>query len=324
MSTGGQFTEDDEGGGEMTSKELDLLIQQAVTGAQIATGHRVSGDLSAGLFSGVQVEERSAKAPTWNLVEEKFIVENYATISDAEIGKILNRSATAIHIHREREMNLPAPSKSPGVVTVNRAAKILGMSSCHALGYWFEVGLVPGYRLPGGNMCRLIRMDEFTRWVCTPANWVYIDIDKIRDERLYRMAHKRLEHWGDAWWTTAQVAEYHGVAGATIIAMHIKHGYLKGMQPEFSIGGRNLDRSWKYWRILRSEAIALKIHSRTGTRSQFTPRGEAWILKARDELHFSWVKIANSINPSRPRPGRRMATEGAVWQRYKKLKDGKP
>ena len=301
----------------MTTPDLDLLIRQAVTGAQIETGRRPTGDLPVALFAGAHVQERSTRGPAWTQDEEEYIIKHYTTMSDEEIGTALGRTHYAVHVHREREMYLPAPSKAPGITTVNRAAKMLGMSTCHALEYWFRVGLVPGYKLPGGNMCQLIRMDEFTRWVCSPANWIYINIDKIKDKRLYRMTHKRRELWGNDWWTTTQVAEYHGLKDSKVIFMHIKHGYLKAVQPEYSIGGRELNRTWKPWRVLRSDAIALKIHTLHNS-SQFTPAGEAWILRARNELKFSWVRIARSMNPRHPRPGRRIVTDGAVWQRHKK------
>jgi hypothetical protein len=135
----------------MTTDNLDLLIQAAVDGAQISTGRQPSGSLPSALFAGANVQEKTAKMPVWTRLEEEYIREHYTIMSDAEIGAAIGRSANAIHIHREREMNLPSPSKAPGILTVNRAAKMLGMASCHALEYWFDIGLVPGYTLPGGN-----------------------------------------------------------------------------------------------------------------------------------------------------------------------------
>ena len=302
----------------MTTDNLDLLIQAAVDGAQLATGRKPSGSLPSALFSGAEVQEKAARMPAWTLGEEEYIREHYTVMSDAEIGAVLGRSAVAVHVHREREMNLPGASKAPGILTVNRAATMLGMSSCHALEYWFDAGLVPGYTLPGGNMCRLIRIEDFTRWVCNPDNWIYIDIDKITDPRLYRLARKRLERWGDAWWGNAQVAAFHG-RDARDVQSWIRHGYLRGVQPEYSIGGRHADRYWKLWRVLRSDAIALVPPTRS-SRSQFTPAGDAWILHAHDELGMGWRDIARSMNPRRPRPGRMLATDGSVNAHYLKLK----
>lgn len=54
--------------------------------------------------------------------------------------------------------------------------------------------------------------------------------------------------------------------------------------------------------------------------SQFTPAGDAWILRAHDELGLGWRAIAASMNPRRPRPGRMLATDGAVNAHYLKLK----
>jgi hypothetical protein len=302
----------------MTTDNLDLLIQAAVDGAQIATGRQPSGSLPSALFAGAEVQEKRAKGPVWTRAEEEYIIGHYTILSDAEIGAALGRSAVAVHVHREREMNLPGASKAPGILTVNRAAKMLGMASCHALEYWFDVGLVPGYTLPGGNMCRLIRLEEFTRWVCNPDNWIYIDIDKIKDPRLYRLAHKRLERWGDAWWGNAQVAAFHG-RNARDVQSWIRHGHLRGMQPRYSIGGRDLDRYWKLWRVLRSDAIAFVPPTRS-SRSQFTPAGDEWILRARDELGLGWRTIACSMNPKRIRPGRHLITDGQVWAHYKQMK----
>ncbi len=302
----------------MSSENLDLLVSQAITAAEIAGNRKPSGNLPGSLFSGVRVQERQAKSPDWTAEEERFIVEHLAAMSDAEIGVALGRTPVAIRVHREREMNLPSRSKSPGIFTLNKASKMLGLSSCHALSFWLESGIFPGYRLPGGGMARLVTLEDLTRWVCTPANWVYLDIDQIRDERLYRMAHKRLSLWGDEWWSNVQVAEYHGI-DTREVQRHIKNGYLKAVQPPCSIGGRAPDRAWKLWRVLRSDAIALTVRTRAN-RSQFTPAGEAWILRAHDELDMSFGSIARTMNPAHPRPGRKLATEGAVYGRYWKLK----
>lgn len=299
----------------MIAANLDLLIQSAVAGAQVQAGQRPTGDLPAALFAGAQVRERGVKMPDWTHAEEEYIVEHYTSLSDAEIGAVLGRSAIAIHLHREREMNLPGPSKAPGILTVNRAARMLGMASCHALGYWFEIGLVPGYRLPGGNMCRLIRVDEFTRWVCNPTNWIYIDIDKIANERLRRMAFERRRRWNDDWWTTSQVAGYHGVT-IQDVKRYIQLGYIHGVQPAFSLGGRELDRTWKPWRILRSEATRPGLHFwtraeiRSGRRC-WSEAADAWILKARDRRGLKFTAI-----------GRTMKRDSSlVGLRYRALKE---
>jgi hypothetical protein len=286
----------------MTAPNLDLLIQIAVTGAQIATGRHATGNLPEALFAGTQVQDRTAKQPNWTAAEEKFIVENYVILSDMEIGAILGRSATAIHVHREREMNLPGPSKAHGILTINRAAKMLGLNSCHALAYWFDAGLLPGYKLPGGSMCRLIQVADFIRWVCTPANWIYIDIDKITDVKLKRMAFKRRERWNDDWWSTVQVAQYHGVSTQDV-KRYIKLGYIQAIQPEYSIGGRELNRNWKPWRVLRSEATHPGLHFwtraeiRTGRRI-WSAAADAWILKARDELGLKFTTIGRTMKRS--------------------------
>ena len=286
----------------MTTDNLDLLIQAAVDGAQLATGRKPSGSLPSALFSGAEVQEKAARMPAWTLGEEEYIREHYTVMSDAEIGAVLGRSAVAVHVHREREMNLPGASKAPGILTVNRAANMLGMSSCHALKYWFDAGLVPGYTLPGGNMCRLIRLEDFTRWVCTPDNWIYFDIDKITDPRLRRMAFLRREHWGDDWWTTVEVARYHHTS-TDEVKRFIKLGYIRGVQPGYSIGGRHLDRHWKSWRVLRSEATrpGLRFWTlaelRTGRR-QWSAEADAWILRARDELRMNFPAIARTMKRS--------------------------
>jgi hypothetical protein len=302
----------------MTTDNLDLLIQAAVDGAQIATGRKSSGSLPSALFAGADIQEKTARMPAWTLEEEEYIREHYTVLSDAEIGSALGRSGVAVHVHREREMNLPGASKAPGILTVNRAAKMLGMASCHALEYWFDAGLVPGYKLPGGNMCRLIRIDDFTRWVCNPDNWIYIDIDKITDPRLYRLAHKRLERWGNAWWGNAQVAAFHG-RDARDVQSWIRNGHLRGMQTGLSISGRHMDRYWMLWRVLRSDAIAFIPPTRS-SRSQFTPAGDKWILRAHDELGLGWRAIAASMNPRCPRPGRMLATDDAIQVHYKLMK----
>jgi hypothetical protein len=172
--------------------------------------------------------------------------------------------------------------------------------------------------LPGGDMVNLITLHDLTVWVCDPDNWIYIDIDKIHDARLRKLAFKRREHWGDDWWTTAEVAAYHHVDSQDV-KRYTKLGYLHGVQPEHSISGRHVERAWRNWRFLRSEATRPDLHFwtladlRTGRR-EYSERADQWILKARDELGMSFPDISRSMKWKETRPGQ------LIHMRYHRIK----
>jgi len=75
----------------------------------------------------------------WSEREDEFLRQNLGVLSEEEIGAALRRTLTAVHLRWKRDLGLPAPSKTPGYMTANQAAKILAVD-VHAVCRWSRVG----------------------------------------------------------------------------------------------------------------------------------------------------------------------------------------
>lgn len=192
------------------------------------------------------------KAPNWGKEEEAFLSANLGILTDAQIGERLGRSEIGVHLHWIRDMQLPSPSKAPGVITAHKAARMLGIDS-HKIAHWVDKGFIPGRQMAGGTKIRLIEREAFKQWVLNTANWMYFDIGKVQETELKRLLKDAAKRWGDEWWPTPKVAKYHGV-GVGDVKRYIKMGRIKATQIRYSYGGRHPDLGWKLWFVLKSEA----------------------------------------------------------------------
>ena len=241
-------------------------------------------------------------------------------MTDAEMGKALGRSETAVHLRWTR-MGLPGPSKNPNVITAQKAAILLGIDS-HKICHWVDMGIIRGRLMAGHRKIRLIRREDFRRWVLNPENWIYFDPNKISDKSLRRLALLRKKRWGDEWWTTRQVAEYHGVETSDV-KRYIQLGRIRARQTTVSLGGRHVDMSWASWFVLKSEAIRpdlvfiKKGKGNPGISKRFSARADSWILKARDELGMTFRAIERTMKIERKKCG------SVISARYYHLKEQK-
>jgi hypothetical protein len=144
---------------------------------------------------------------------------------------------------------------------------------------------------------------------------VYFDIHKVVDLHLKRLIELRAARWNDEWWTTRRVADHHGVT-TNEIKRYIKLGYLPAYRLPISLGGREHDRKWSYWFVLRSHALEVKFINHNA-QSAFTPRADAWILKAHDELGMTFNHIGLTMKIGKPLPG---GSNKAIVYRYRQLK----
>jgi len=270
--------------------DLDALILAAVSSAGVADGKLP--DLPAALFGAQKVSRRP---PRWTPEEEDFVRRNLGRLSDEEIGQALGRTAVAVNIHWKRDLHLTAPSKHPDFLTAHKAAELLGIEK-RKVAYWCEAGLIP-HQLVNGRRMHIIPRVSFERWVVTPENWIYFDWPKISDPRLRRLCKLRAERWGDEWWTTVQVAEYHRV-GTKTITQQISRGTLPAVQCQASRGGRARSpiRGWTYWYVRKSVAVSAKVYQGRGGSRPWRPteRAKAWMLKAYAE-GWSCMAIARSM-----------------------------
>lgn len=263
---------------------------------------------------------RSIRSPAWSESEDQFLREHLAMMTDAEIGEQLGRSEIAVHLRWSRDLHLPSRSKHPEVITANQAADMLGIDD-HKTAYWVDCGLIPGRLMPGERKMRLIRRQDFRRWVLNPMNWPYFDIRKVNDAELKRMLRKRAARWGDEWWSTRQVADYHGVDPKDVERYIKKLGRLHSFHLPVSRGGRNIDRGWSNHYVLKSEAIGVTFKKGKGNHMpcKFTPAADAWILKARDELMMTFIEIGRTMKIGRVK---RRGTNSTIAYRYHLLKAG--
>lgn len=279
--------------------DLDLIIDVA------AARYGRRSDIPAALV-GASAQMKQQRMPAWSREEDDFLRRNLGVLSEEMIAFSLGRSEHAVHLRWERELHIPAPSKDLRYITAHQAAKDLGVEG-HAMTYWCDAGLVPSRRMAGERAIRLIRRITFHRWAVNPENWVYFDPDAVRDEHLARLIALKKARWGDEWWRTTQVAEYHGVT-VQDVKRYISLGRIKAVRPEYSIGGRNLGDAWRWNFVLKSEATRPDIvfyklgkGSPAQLRPRFTPRADGWILRARDELHLEYEAIARTMKINDPR-----------------------
>jgi hypothetical protein len=270
-----------------------------------------------------ETETETVKGRTWTEEEDRFLRENIAIMTDAEIGEQLGRSENAVHLRWSRDLQLPSRSKHPDVITALQAARLLGIDG-HKTAGWIDMGLLPGRLMPGRqtkfNTIRLIDRIAFRRWVLNPMNWVYFDPKKVRDPELKRMCQKRAARWGDAWWTVRQVADYHGV-NIKNVEQTIARGKLRSFQPPVALGGRHWDRRWAFHFVLKSDAVAATFYTGKGSQkkiSRFTPAADVWILKARDELGMTFIGIGRTMKIGKWNYVHR--TNPIIAYRYRQLK----
>lgn len=266
---------------------------------------------------------------TWSPAEDQFLRDHLALLTDAEIGEQLGRSEIAVHLRWSRDLHLPSRSKHPDIVTARRAAVMLGIDE-HKIAHWVDCGLIPGRLMPGKqtkfNTIRLINRITFRRWVLNPMNWVYFRIEKIRDPELKRMCKKRAARWGDEWWTTRQVADYHGVDTKDVERYIVKLKRLRSFHLPVSLGGRHPARGWSNHFVLKSEAVQVTFYKRGKghfERSQFTPAADRWLLYARDVLGFTFVHIGRTMKIGAEKKNHKTGTSMSnptISYRYHQLK----
>lgn len=285
---------------DLTLDELDLFLE--------ATARRV-----------VASSPRQ-KAPEWNEAEIAYLHQNAGKLDDAALGAALGRNANAVKIFRVRQ-GLRAVSRAREAwLTANIAARdCLGLDQ-HKVIYWCRAGLIPATKKTheaSGREYFLIARQALTAWVVNPDNWVYFDWHNLPDPHLRRLCELRAARWGDEWWDTRQVALALG-GDVGDVKRYIKLGLLRARQPEFPLGGRDFGNGWRNWFVLKSEALRCPRFKRRGEDlARFTPRADAWILRARDELHLPWEVIGRLMGS--PRRGKTGPTGTTVHGRYQRL-----
>ncbi len=222
----------------MGTYNLDLLIDAAVK----------------------QSESQRGKSRQWSASDDAFLRNNLGKLTEAELAKKLGRTVTAVHLRWSRDLQLPAPSKAPGILTAHDVARALGVDA-HKTCHWVDVGFIKGRQMAGGRKIRLINREDFEAWALEPMNWMYFDIQAVQDADLKLKLDEAVKAWGDEWWSTPQVAKYHKVTTGDVKRL-IQDGRIKATQIMVSYGGRHPNMSWKLWFVRKSEAVRVKFVKR--------------------------------------------------------------
>lgn len=199
----------------------------------------------------VSVQEDPPGRRHWTEQEEAVLRSLHGHVSDAEIGKVLGRSVTAVMEHWKRELHLPPPSRDPDYITCYQIALKLGVDT-HIPPYWVDAGIILGEYIPkaGVQLWRRVRLDVLYDWLMDTDNWVWFRLDRVKDPDIKALLDKRQQEWGDEWWTTRQAADYHHVTPKDILR-YVKFGLIKARHVQ-NRGGRGAS-GWANWFILRSE-----------------------------------------------------------------------
>lgn len=272
------------------------------------------------------VAEAPRVSRPWGPAEDEFLRQQVGYMTDQEIGDVLDRTEIAVMLRRKRDLHLPSPSRHPSIITASQAAVMLGVDS-HKITHWVDKGYIPGRYMAGKRVIRLIPRISLLVWAISPKNWVYFDISKVREPKLKRLLALRAQRWGDEWWSSRQVADYHGVTTGDV-KRYIKLGRLKSFRLPVSLGGRHDgDRAWSNHFILKSDAVATQFFRRDQKAQDwyarmFSPRADAWLLKAKDELGMTFVDIGKTMKIGKQKVDKynRGGTNPIIAHRYKVLK----
>jgi len=240
----------------MNDSDLDFLDVAAAVG-RLRSGHNVSSVLTAvsggaaaraGAFLSADEASGSYNRP-WTQDEEDFLRDQLGYLSYGDIGRELSRSAAAIKIRQVR-CRIPAPSRRPEEMTGNQVANALGVC-VKKICALIESGKLPGRVLPGERRIHVVERFALKRWLVNPLNWPYIeapimDTSRITDDKLRRLVELKKARWGDEWWSTGQVADYHGVSDSRTC-----HGRVSSHPRAIQYGN---------WRIRRSDAVQFVFH----------------------------------------------------------------
>jgi hypothetical protein len=262
--------------------DVEYLIDTFIIQAQIANGIPAAWLEKQGRGScGVMGRRRlkRMRMPRWTPEEDAYVLENRGRLALAEIGARLGRSANAVKVHGYR-IQAATPRRTPGYVSGNQIAQILGVDS-HNPPAWIERGILEGEVIPynQSRVWRRTTWPAFLRFLVRPTSWVYFKVEKIKNPRLRRLVELAQAKWGDRWMTTRQAADLRGCeleAIQTAILHGLLHGYHAGSTDRLRVW------AWAQWFVLRSEVerLTLPWGCDKGHIIQWSPRADAFIVRA--------------------------------------------
>ena len=239
--------------------DIDDLLEAAVLEGALAAGRDPA--LAARQFGSSRViaagpggtdgTAERGMANRYSPEEDSFLRRWSGVLTTGELAEALGRSAVAI-CSQQHLRGLPRTITHPDFVTGQQMADSLGVDG-HLILALAGRGILPAERVefPSGRVIHRMRRSGWYAWVLNPLNWVYLipvirAPHRIADEHLRRLIQRRAETWlapdgrPDAWWSTGEVAAYHGVSHIDI-NRYIRHGRLPAVK-------------WNNWWVRRSDA----------------------------------------------------------------------
>lgn len=282
----------------MNTPELDDLLDAAVLEGALAAGRGLR--LATHQFGAARVvgatfdattrpAHRQGQADMWSPADWAFLTRYAGILGDEEISAHLGRSANGVKIKRIRA-GLPGPTMHPDYLTAHKMARALGVD-VHAVCEWIERALLAAELAPlSDRKVWRVKRSAFVAWALRPANWIYFyrsvrQPARIRDARLRRLIARRAAVWGDEWWTTGEVARYHGVESSDVVR-YIRAGKLPATR-------------WQNWMVLKSAATrpGLRFYKGKGGttfENYGTPAGDAFIVLA-VAVGIPWTHISRMM-----------------------------
>lgn len=254
--------------------DLDALVARAAVAGQVLAGAGAAWIEAHAPELAHLNGDPDAKPPPWREEEDEFLKAQLGHFSYAEIAQRLGRSTTAVKVHAVR-LGLPGPSQHPDFITANAIGELLGMCP-KRIALYINEGVLPGRIITPVNHNRVVHREALKRWLVNVKNWVYFDPERVTDPHLKRLLDLRKGRWGDAWWTTRQVADYHGV-GTTDVKRYIRMGRLQARQVKFP------GKRWGHWYVLRSDATSPELHfyRRGEEQSSWSPALDGFLVLGR-------------------------------------------
>jgi hypothetical protein len=218
------------------------LIDQVVSDAMVATGDvlRAGGMhncMHNGMrFRGVLKNRKPVgkRALRWTDAENQYYLEHANRVSLREIAVKLGRSTDAIKTHWGR-YGMPAPTKFPEFLTANTIGGMLSLDP-HKIVGWIDAGMIKGIRL---GRVRRVSLIALKMWLVRPTSWVYFRAERIKNSALRSLVLRAQERWGDEWWDSRKVAEYHKCDTRDVCRL-CANGQLPGYQA-VNVSGRHND-----------------------------------------------------------------------------------
>lgn len=236
----------------MIDFDLDALIESSVNAAQLVVGidPRVVQARSgipvpvAALHDG----NVNRRITVWTEEEDAFLRANLGILSEEDIAARLGRTVDAVKIRWPRK-GYHAPSKQPGDIVARRVGDMLGMCG-KKVKRLINMDVMPARTIPGKRRIMVINRYQLLRWCVQPQNWIYLKVHRIKDRRIKRLVEVRQARWDDEWWSTGQVAKYHG-CDHRVVNRRIHEGRLPAVK-------------WDNWYVLKSDALKQRFYHGKG------------------------------------------------------------